>query len=46
MTDRQPAPQPGIIWASLPIPAFLVGADDRITEANPAAEDFLKSSAR
>ena len=44
MTD--PAPQPGIIWASLPIPAFLVGPTDRILDANPAAEDFLKSSVK
>ena len=41
-----PAPQPGIIWASLPIPAFLVGPSDRILDANPAAEDFLKSSVK
>ncbi len=43
---KDQSPQPGIIWASLPIPAFLVGPSDRIQDANPAAEDFLKSSAK
>ena len=37
---------PGAIWASLPIPAFLVDSTDRIIEANPAAENFLNSSSR
>ncbi len=45
-----PAPQPplvpGQIWASLPIPAFLIDGDDRILDANPAAETFLNASAR
>ncbi len=34
------------IWASLPVPAFLIDADDRITDANSAAEGFLNASAR
>ncbi len=37
---------PGIIWASLPMPAFLIGPDDRFLDANPAAETFLNASAR
>ena len=43
---RQPYPVPGVIWASLPIPALLIGPDGRITEANPAAEIFLNLSRR
>ncbi|MDP2084532.1 MAG: ATP-binding protein [Gemmobacter sp.] len=39
-------PAPGIIWASLPIPAVLIAADNRIEEINPAAELFLNASAR
>jgi len=34
------------LWASLPIPALLLGPDDSIIEANPAAEAFLNLSAR
>lgn len=34
------------IWSSLPVPAFLVGADGRTLSANPAAEAFLNASAR
>jgi two-component system nitrogen regulation sensor histidine kinase GlnL len=34
------------IWQSLPVPALIVGHDNRITEANPAAEIFFNSSAR
>ena len=34
------------IFASLPMPALLIGPDDRITEANPAAETFLNASAK
>lgn len=37
---------PGIIWTSLPIPAIIVDAQDRMVEINPAAEDFLNISAR
>ncbi|OUS33426.1 PAS domain-containing sensor histidine kinase [Rhodobacterales bacterium 56_14_T64] len=32
------------LWSSLPIPAFLIDADDRIIEMNSAAEGFLNSS--
>ena len=32
------------LWASIPIPAFIVDAEDRILEANAAAEDFLTAS--
>ncbi|SIS74903.1 two-component system sensor histidine kinase NtrB [Phaeovulum vinaykumarii] len=39
-------PAPGIIWTSLPIPAILVDARDRVHEVNPAAELFLNLSAR
>ncbi len=34
------------IWASLPVPALLIDAEDRITAANSAAEGFLNASAR
>ncbi len=34
------------LWASLPIPAILVGADDRIAEINSEGEAFLNASAR
>ena len=34
------------IWASLPVPAFLIDAQDRISDANSAAEGFLNASAR
>ncbi|MDO9638633.1 MAG: ATP-binding protein [Pseudotabrizicola sp.] len=43
---RTPYPVPGVIWASLPIPAVLLGLDGRITEVNPAAETFLNVSSR
>ena len=36
----------GQLWASLPVPAFRVTADDRIADLNPAAEGFLNASAR
>jgi two-component system nitrogen regulation sensor histidine kinase GlnL len=39
-------PAPGIIWASLPVPALLIGPDMCIREANPAAELFFNASAR
>ena len=39
-------PAPGIIWASLPIPALLVDAQNRIADANPAAETFFTASSR
>ncbi|MCW1919389.1 ATP-binding protein [Rhodobacter sp. KR11] len=34
------------IFASLPMPALLVGPDDRIIDANSAAETFLNASAK
>ena len=34
------------IWASLPVPAFLLDPGDVISEVNPAAELFLNASAR
>ncbi|NJM82630.1 MAG: PAS domain-containing protein [Tabrizicola sp.] len=39
-------PLPGVVWASLPLPALMIGADGLILEANPAAEDFFNLSAR
>ena len=43
---RAPYPVPGVIWASLPVPALLIGQDGRILEVNPAAEAFLNASLR
>jgi two-component system nitrogen regulation sensor histidine kinase GlnL len=43
---RAPYPVPGVVWASLPVPALLVDARGLIAEANPAAEAFLNASAR
>ncbi|MBC7132592.1 MAG: PAS domain-containing protein [Roseovarius sp.] len=34
------------LWASLPVPALVIDAGDRIVRVNPAAEDFLIGSAR
>ena len=34
------------LWASLPVPALLVGADDLILDINAAAEGFLNASAK
>jgi two-component system nitrogen regulation sensor histidine kinase GlnL len=34
------------IWASLPVPALLLDADDRICDVNSAGEGFLNASAR
>lgn len=36
----------GLLWTSLPLPAFVIDAGDRIERANPAAETFLNVSAR
>ncbi|MFB2532886.1 nitrogen regulation protein NR(II) [Paracoccus sp. p4-l81] len=36
----------GQIWASLPVPALVIGADDRISAVNPQAELFFNLSAR
>jgi len=46
MTYRAPYPVPGVIWASLPVPAILIDQANRIIEANPAAETFLNASSR
>lgn len=47
MTEfRSPYPVPGVIWASLPLPALLVDLDGLIFEANPAAEIFLNASVK
>jgi two-component system, NtrC family, nitrogen regulation sensor histidine kinase GlnL len=43
---RSPYPVPGVIWASLPLPALLIGPDGRIAEVNPAAETFMNASSR
>ena len=32
------------LWTSLPLPALLIGADDRIEAVNPAAEQLLMGS--
>lgn len=34
------------IWNSLPVPAFLLTGDDLISDINPAAEQFLNTSAK
>jgi two-component system nitrogen regulation sensor histidine kinase GlnL len=34
------------LWASLPVPALVIDAEDRIARLNPAAEGFLLGSAR
>ncbi len=34
------------IWTSLPVPAFVIGADAVIHDVNPAAEGFLNVSSR
>ncbi|MEL6509238.1 MAG: ATP-binding protein [Pseudomonadota bacterium] len=34
------------IWASLPMPALLIGPQDTILDCNPAAETFLNQSAK
>ncbi len=34
------------IWASLPVPAILIGADDTIVDINSAAEGFFNASAK
>ena len=34
------------LWASLPVPGFLVDPGNLVAEVNPAAEDFLNMSAR
>ncbi len=41
-----PYPIPGVIWASLPLPALLIDGSDLILESNPAAELFLNIASR
>ncbi len=43
---RSPYPVPGVIWASLPIPALLIDEAGLIAEVNPAGEIFLNASQR
>ncbi|MEM9551000.1 MAG: ATP-binding protein [Pseudomonadota bacterium] len=38
--------QDSALWASIPVPAFLIDGQDRIAEANSAAEGFLNASAK
>ncbi|MCC6863877.1 MAG: PAS domain-containing protein [Rhodobacteraceae bacterium] len=45
-TYHSTCPVLGVVWASLPLPALLIGLDDRITEVNPAGEIFLNASNR
>ena len=40
------APASAALWASLPLPALIIGPAGRITEVNPPAETFLNASAR
>ena len=40
------APEDLALWTSLPLPAFVLDAEDRIERVNPAAETFLNASAR
>lgn len=37
-------PAAQILWASLPVPAILIDAQDRLIDLNPAAEHFLNTS--
>lgn len=39
-------PAAASIWASLPVPALLIDADDLVLAVNPAAEAFLNLSAK
>ena len=39
-------PSAQILWASLPVPALLIDASDRLIDLNPAAEQFLMSSGK
>ncbi len=39
-------PAPGIIWASLPLPAILIDGEDRVISVNPSGELFLNMSSR
>jgi two-component system, NtrC family, nitrogen regulation sensor histidine kinase GlnL len=46
MPYRAPYPVPGVIWASLPVPALLIDPNGCILEVNPAAESFLNVSVK
>jgi len=46
MPYRPPYPVPGVIWASLPLPALLIDMAGLIAEVNPAGETFLNASSR
>ncbi|WP_047995043.1 nitrogen regulation protein NR(II) [Puniceibacterium sp. IMCC21224] len=35
-----------LLWSSLPVPAILLDADERIADMNPAAEGFMNNSAK
>lgn len=37
-------PSAQLLWASLPVPAILIDAGDRLIDLNPAAEQFLNTS--
>jgi two-component system nitrogen regulation sensor histidine kinase GlnL len=43
---RPPYPVPGVIWASLPVPALLIDRRGAIVEVNPAGEIFLNASVK
>lgn len=45
-TYRAPYPVPGVVWASLPVPALLLDAQAKIVEVNPAGEAFMNASSR
>ncbi|MFZ5708215.1 MAG: two-component system sensor histidine kinase NtrB [Pseudomonadota bacterium] len=39
-------PPAAVVWASLPVPALLIDAADRVVEVNPAGELFLNLSGK
>ena len=39
-------PSAAVLWASIPVPTFLIDAAGRTEDANPAAEEFLNASVR
>ncbi|MFP7673184.1 nitrogen regulation protein NR(II) [Marivita sp. S0852] len=45
-SDIVPAIDEAAIWSSLPVPAIVIDAQDRIVDMNPAAEGFLNNSAK
>ncbi|MEO8530240.1 MAG: PAS domain-containing sensor histidine kinase, partial [Deltaproteobacteria bacterium] len=47
MVDTSDTPDfQNALWASLPVPALIIGPGDLIEIANPAAELFLNTSSR